>query len=60
MAYQRKTWQSGDYITTAALNNIEGGIASVATAVTEIQDDIETMDQEMPRIRVENHVLIVE
>ena len=60
MAYQRKTWTSGETITTAAMNNIESGIASVATAVTEIQDDMETMDQEMPRMRVENHVLIVE
>lgn len=43
MAYQRKTWQSGDTITTVALNNIESGIASVAAAVTELQADVEPM-----------------
>lgn len=60
MAYQRKTWQSGDYITTAALNNIEGGIASVATAVTELQEDVDTIDGDMQHISVVDHALVIE
>ena len=32
MAYQRTTWSSGDIISTAKLNNIEAGIASLEAA----------------------------
>ena len=30
MSYTKKTWSSGDTVTSAALNNMEGGIDAAA------------------------------
>lgn len=34
MAYDKNTWQSGDVVTSAKLNNIENGIANTNGAIT--------------------------
>lgn len=34
MAYEKNTWQSGDVVTSAKLNNIENGIANCNGAIS--------------------------
>ena len=38
MAYDKNTWQSGDVVTSAKLNNIENGIAANAEAIAELEE----------------------
>lgn len=42
MAYEKTTWQSGDVVTSAKLNNIENGIASLDYVIFEPTVDTET------------------
>ena len=39
MAYSKNTWQSGDVVTSAKLNNIENGIANCNGAITLTEDE---------------------
>lgn len=39
MAYSKNTWQSGDVVTSAKLNNIENGIANCNGAITATETD---------------------
>lgn len=46
MAYQRTTWSSGDIISTAKLNNIEAGIASLEAAQEEVFSNLDAVSGE--------------
>lgn len=39
MAYDKNTWQSGDVVTSAKLNNIENGIAGAYGRIEVVYDD---------------------
>ena len=39
MAYDKNTWQSGDVVTSAKLNNIENGIANCNGAIAMTEND---------------------
>lgn len=39
MAYDKNTWQSGDVVTSAKLNNIENGIANLSNAIVATETD---------------------
>lgn len=43
MAYSKNTWQSGDVVTSAKLNNIENGIASGGVLIVIGEESDETM-----------------
>lgn len=49
MSYTKKTWQTGDTITSAALNNMENGIKAHDDAIAEIS----------PVFSVENNVVTI-
>lgn len=42
MSYQKKTWNTGDIITAADLNNLETGASANASAITEIEQNLPT------------------
>ena len=55
MSYTKKTWASGDKVTSSALNNMEGGIDAVAnpfvvTLTPTAQDFSGTMDKTVAEI----------
>lgn len=39
MAYEKNTWQSGDVVTSAKLNNIENGIASGGVVICTLDEN---------------------
>ena len=41
MSYQRNTWQRGDTITSAKLNNIEGGLVELEVGIEDSRVDLE-------------------
>lgn len=43
MSYQKNSWSDGDIITAGKLNNIENGVESVETNVTQATSDISTL-----------------
>lgn len=43
MAYSKNTWQSGDVVTSAKLNNIENGIANTNGNIAYTVDEDETI-----------------
>ena len=48
MQYNKKTWAEGDRITSAALNNMEDGIANASAVIvnlTEVDDGVYTADK---------------
>lgn len=49
MGYTKKTWQTGDTITSAGLNNMENGIKACDEAIAEIS----------PMFSVENNVVTI-
>lgn len=40
MAYVKTTWQNGDTITAAKLNNLESGVEANDTAAIQLKDDL--------------------
>lgn len=47
MAYDKKTWESGEKIRTSALNNMEEGIATNDEEVTKLDESTEKMDSDL-------------
>jgi len=43
MAYSKNTWQSGDVVTSAKLNNIENGIANTNGKITMVMGETPTL-----------------
>jgi len=43
MAYEKNTWQSGDVVTSAKLNNIENGIASGGVLIVTAEESGQTL-----------------
>ena len=43
MAYEKNTWQSGDVVTSAKLNNIENGIASGGVLIVTVEESGQTL-----------------
>ena len=43
MAYTGKTWSRGDMITSAAMNNIEGGIEEASVAAEDLAVAVSTL-----------------
>ena len=61
MSYSKNTWQSGDVVTSAKLNNIEGGIESASSAVivVEYTDEDDTITLGMTWQEIHGKVLVV-
>ena len=50
MSYTKKTWSTGDTITADALNNLESGASSNASAIAEIEKELPTyVGADVPR-----------